>query len=70
VVSLMGRLKIDWRLKLQIYGRDLYVKSLNSFEVGLYRSFDTPIYNFSLPISLRQGQLIITAKIYKDLNDR
>ncbi len=59
-VKLSGSLDGQTQNRLEVeapnIGRDLYVKSLNSFEVGLYRSFDTPIYNFSLPISLG-GQL-------------
>ncbi len=57
-VKLSGSLDGQTQNRLEVeapnIGRDLYVKSLNSFEVGLYRSFDTPIYNFSLPISLRR----------------
>jgi len=34
-----------------------YVKSINSFEVGLYKSFDTPLYYFSFPISLQRTTL-------------
>jgi len=37
--------------------RNFYVKSLTSFEIGLYKSFDTPLYYFSFPLSLKRTTL-------------
>ncbi len=44
--------------------KNLYTKDITSFEVGLYKSFDTPLYYFSFPISLQRTTLYTKYKKY------
>jgi hypothetical protein len=44
-----------------------YVKNINSFEIGLYKSFDTPLYYFSFPLSMQRTTLYTK---YKRFNIR
>ena len=42
----------------------LYVKDATTAEVSLRKTFDTPLYFFSLPLSLQRESLYLKHKIY------